>query len=99
MKEQLKYQPQNQLILYRLATVYHDFLEDEKNAEKYYEMFLKTMPEDMELGKIQVVGGVEMRIIKKGELEDYYLRAQSRLKDIKVEKFFRDGVKEEETKK
>ncbi|NDV59840.1 hypothetical protein [Bacteroides sp. 519] len=105
LKEQLRYDPQNNLILYRIGTVYHDFLQDEKNAERYLEMFMKTKPESMDIKSPQFLledgkfAPVMVEKKKKREEIDYYIQADARLKDMRVEKFFRDGVKEEDIKK
>lgn len=94
LKEQRKYDPNNYLILYRIGTVYHDFIRDDKNAERYFELFMKTMPKDMNLAGDTTHTIRYKPITEKREMVDYYRHAEQRLKEIQIEKFFKEGIKE-----
>lgn len=94
LKEQRKYDPNNHLILYRIGTVYHDFLNDTKNAERYFDMFMKTMPKEMNIAEDTTRTIRYKPIAEKREMVDYYRYAEQRLEEIRVEKFFKEGVKE-----
>lgn len=83
LKLQHKYDPQKHVILYRLGAAYQDLLKDNKNAERYLEMFLKTKPKDTEDSDSAMEGGTLVI-----GASSTYKAAESRLNDIRTEKFF-----------
>lgn len=91
---QRKYEPKKNYLLYSIGAAYQDYMKDEKNAVKYLEMYLKTRPQESDDSSSQMEGGMLVLDDKAS-----YRAAESRLRTIKQETFFRDGVKEEETKK
>ncbi|NDV84313.1 tetratricopeptide repeat protein [Bacteroides sp. 51] len=87
-KEIYKYNPRKKIMLYTIGAAYQDYLKDNKNAEKYLELFLKTKPkgegEDPKMEKGTLVLG-EMT---------HYTVAERRLNTIRKEQFFKEGQKE-----
>lgn len=92
--EQYKYNPQNSKILYRIGAVYQDAVKNDKKAEKYLEMFLKTESPKEKKEKIT--------ISNKGEIETddivFYNATRKRLEKIRKERFFKEGATPEELK-
>ncbi|MCD8031498.1 MAG: tetratricopeptide repeat protein [Bacteroides sp.] len=91
LKLQYTYDSSNHRLLYHIATSYHISLKDEKNAILYLEKFPKTR--DLPGNKPEPVpdpdtGGVTLTI------ENFYNAAENRLKDIRKEQFFREGIPE-----
>ncbi|NDV59841.1 tetratricopeptide repeat protein [Bacteroides sp. 519] len=89
---QRKYAPTNYLI-YMIGAGYQDYMKDEKNAIKYLEMYLKTKPKEANNDPTMEGGALVL------DANATYRIAESRLKKLKEERFFRDGVKEEDIKK
>lgn len=87
-KEVYKHNPRKNRMLYTIGSAYQDYLLDNKNAEKYLEMFLKTRPK----------AEGEVPKMEKGTLVlnemTYYTAAERRLENIRKEKFFKEGQKE-----
>lgn len=88
LREQYKYDRNNHVLLYEIATVYR-WLRDENNVERSLEAFLKTKPRDVSPEKTATLnarGEVELG------LQNYYNAAEKWMKDLQKEKFFKEGA-------
>ncbi|MBP1613864.1 MAG: hypothetical protein H6Q13_1312 [Bacteroidetes bacterium] len=88
LQEQYKYDSRNTKLLYQMGALYQDALKDNKKAEHYLEMYLKTKPkENME---------ETAQLNNKGEIEvgetAYYNAAIKRLEQIRKDRFFKEGI-------
>lgn len=84
-KELYKYNPQKHTLLYNIGSVYHDYLKDEKNAQRYLEMFMKTRPKTSNSAAQMEDGTLVLNE------SNYYNAAERRLEAIRKEEFFRKG--------
>lgn len=89
MLTQRKYEPNKHALLYRIGAAYQDLLKDDKNAERYLEMYLKTKPQDLDESVT-----MEGNTIVVDDKTTYKV-AERRLSDIRKERFFKEGIKEE----
>ncbi len=81
---QRKYEPNKKYILYRIGSVYMDYLKDNKNAEKYLTMYLETRPQKTEETEPAMEGG-DIVIDDRAA----YRAAERRLEAIREDNFFR----------
>ena len=91
-KSLYKYNPQKHTVLYNIGTIYHSYLSDYKNAEKYFELFLKTRPKSN--GAAPKMEGGTLVLNE----TSYYNAAEARLKAVRKELFFKAGSNKEEKK-
>lgn len=84
-KELYKYNPRKHTILYNIGAVYHDYLKDEKNAQRYLEMFMKTRPKTNNSSAQMENGTLVLNE------SNFYNAAERRLEAIRKEEFFRRG--------
>lgn len=85
---QRKYEPNKNYILYRIGSVYQDYLKDNKNAEKYLTMYLKTKPAELADNE-PTMEGAEVIIDDRAA----YRAAERRLEAIREDNFFRGDTK------
>ncbi|WP_321331686.1 tetratricopeptide repeat protein [uncultured Bacteroides sp.] len=94
LQQQYKYDRKNSKLLYQMGAIYQDVLKNDKKAEQYLEMFLKTRPKEQK-EKAAVINN-------RGEVEmddtAFYNAAIKRLEKIRKERFFREGVSQKELK-
>ena len=83
MEKLYSYTKKNSL-LYKIARVY-DWKEDEKNAIRYYEKYMATVPEDQRYALDENGNPSEERIT-------LYQQSWKRIKKIKEEGFFRGDI-------
>ncbi len=90
LKQQYAYDPDNHRLLYHIGTAYQMYLKDIPNATRYLERFLKTkdLPNRSYESQPDPEEGVTMTI------ENFYNAAERRLKDLKKEQFFKEGIPE-----
>lgn len=95
LQEQYKYDSKNTKLLYQMGAIYQDALKNNKKAEQYLEMYLKTKPKE----KVEAAA----QLNSKGEIEvdeaAYYNATTKRLEQIRKERFFKEGIPEKELKK
>lgn len=75
----LNLKPESKLIIYTIATIYDYSLKNQKQALKYYNLFLSTFPKEPEKDKekfVQELSGT------------YYSAVRNRIEEIKTESFF-----------
>lgn len=85
---QRKYEPNKNYLLYRIGAVYQDYLKDNKNAEKYLTMYLKTKPQELADNE-PTMEGAEVIIDDRAA----YRAAERRLETIREDNFFRGSPK------
>lgn len=90
LQEQYKYDSKNTKLLYQVGALYQDALKNNKKAEHYLEIYLKTKPKE----NIEKTA----QLNNKGEIEvgeaAYYNATIKRLEQIRKEQFFKEGIPE-----
>jgi len=77
----LKLKPEIKMTMYSIASIYDYSLKNQKQALKYYNMFLNTFPKEPEQKKEE----------SKKELNGtYYSAVKNRIEEIKTESFFKE---------
>lgn len=90
LKEQYKYAPTKHILLFRMA-IAADQLNDNKATEAYLEAFLKTKPKD----KKEEMLPSDMDEETNPNI-DYYANAAKKLKLLRQERFFKEGIPKKE---
>ncbi|WP_071146001.1 tetratricopeptide repeat protein [Bacteroides ihuae] len=95
LQEQYKYDSKNTKLLYQMGAIYQDALKNNKKAEQYLEMYLKTKPKEKTEEATQLNSKGEIEV---GEAA-YYNATTKRLEQIRKDRFFKEGIPEKEFKK
>lgn len=91
LKEQYKYAPTKHILLFRMALV-TDKLKDNKATEYYLEAFLKTKPQN------SVLTNPSNMDEETNPNMDYYANAAAKLKLLRQERFFKEGIPKQQQK-